>query len=120
MECECLNGSFKAEAWHVGKHVAADVDGFNWRLNNADVDLAIMGLQTSGQTVFTGPRCLVTMDNIGDRVVIHAYDTGIPEHFGCHAILSATGRSQFLEVLLSVKDREDTENWWDVIRRSMK
>lgn len=103
---DCISGTFEAKAWHAGKHVAADPSGFNWRIDCEDIDLAIHGLTNFGQVIFTGPRTLVRMDNLQDRVVIHAYDTGLPEHPGRRTVLSSKGREQFLEVLRSVQDRE--------------
>lgn len=106
MDIECLEGTFSAEAWHIGKHVAADPSGFNWRIDCDDVDVALRGLAAQGQIIFTGPRLLVRVDNLPDKVIIHAYDTAMPEHNGCRAVLSTEGRKQFYAVLESVRERD--------------
>ncbi len=100
VDIECISGTFEATAWHVGKHVAANPSGFNWRLDGDDIDIALGGLRTEGQAVFVGPRQLVVMSNLPDRVIIKALDTAIhDERTGRTTILSAAGREQFIAVL---------------------
>lgn len=111
MKIDTLQGTMTAEAWHVGKHVAADPGGYNWRIMDEDVDDVIQVLENPGAKCvilddFTTSRVKV-MHNEDGSVVIRALslDPVSGMYVGDDVVLSDAGRLQFLDVLRSVAQR---------------
>jgi hypothetical protein len=101
---ETTMGTMEAEAWHIGKMVAADPSGYNWRIANEQVDLVLDALKNYGGWTFRlSERATVALNNFPDKLHIIAEDDG---HF-TETVLTQRGRAEFFNVLWSVKDREN-------------
>lgn len=105
---DTLSGTMTAMAWHVGKHVAADPSGYNWRLMDEDVDEVIRVLQSPGTSCvilndFNASRVKV-LHNKDGSIVIRALSLDLISgiYDGDDTVLSDAGRLQFLEILRSV------------------
>lgn len=108
---DTLSGTMEAEAWHVGKHVAADPSGYNWRIMDEDVDEVIQVLENPGASCgilddFEANRVKV-LHNTDGSVVIRALSLDLISgvYDGDDTTLSDAGRVQFLDILRSVVSR---------------
>lgn len=100
MKIETTLGTMEAKAWHIGKMVAADPSGYNWRIIDEQVDLVIDALKNYGGWMFRlSDHSAIVLNNFPDKLHIIAEDSGA----FTETVLTQQGRDEFMSVLMSVK-----------------
>lgn len=102
---DTLKGTFEAQVWHIGRHVAVDPSGYNWRLDGDEVEAALQSFTERRNWVSMGPRQRVEVNHFSDRTQIVAIDTALHGVY-TETVLSLKGCDEFIEVLQEAMQRQ--------------